>query len=65
MKPDLVLRLTPEQVAASLNQPDISPMDFTGRPMKSIGLRQATWNGLRSSLDSFGRVCGRGRSDFG
>jgi hypothetical protein len=36
LKTDLVLRLTPEQAAASLRQPHTRPMDFTGRPMKSM-----------------------------
>ena len=36
LKTDLVLRLTPEEVAASLRQPHTRPMDFTGKPMKSM-----------------------------
>jgi TfoX/Sxy family transcriptional regulator of competence genes len=36
VKTDLVLRLTPEQAAASLRQPHTRPMDFTGKPMKSM-----------------------------
>lgn len=36
LKTDLVLRLTPEQAAGSLRQPDTRPMDFTGKPMKSM-----------------------------
>lgn len=36
LKTDLVLRLTPEEAAASLRQPHTRPMDFTGRPMKSM-----------------------------
>jgi len=36
LKTDLVLRLTPEEAAASLGQPHTRPMDFTGRPMKSM-----------------------------
>lgn len=33
---DLVLRLTPEGVERALEQPDTRPMDFTGKPMKSM-----------------------------
>src|SRR5215471_4085172 len=36
LKTDLVLRLTPEEAAASLRQPNARPMDFTGKPMKSM-----------------------------
>jgi TfoX/Sxy family transcriptional regulator of competence genes len=33
---DLVLRLTPEEATAALRQPHARPMDFTGKPMKSM-----------------------------
>lgn len=33
---DLVLRLTPEGVERALEQPHTRPMDFTGKPMKSM-----------------------------
>ena len=36
LKTDLVLRLTPAEAAASLRQPHTRPMDFTGKPMKSM-----------------------------
>ena len=36
LKTDLVLRLTPEEAAAALRQPHTRPMDFTGKPMKSM-----------------------------
>jgi TfoX/Sxy family transcriptional regulator of competence genes len=36
LKTDLVLRLSPEEAAASLRQPHTRPMDFTGKPMKSM-----------------------------
>jgi TfoX/Sxy family transcriptional regulator of competence genes len=36
LKTDLVLRLTPEEAAVSLRQPHTRPMDFTGKPMKSM-----------------------------
>jgi TfoX/Sxy family transcriptional regulator of competence genes len=36
VKSDLVLRLTPEQATVSLRQPHARPMDFTGKPLKSM-----------------------------
>ena len=36
LKTDLVLRLTPEEAAAALREPHTRPMDFTGKPMKSM-----------------------------
>lgn len=36
VKTDLVLRLTPEQVAGALREPHTRPMDFTGKPMNSM-----------------------------
>jgi TfoX/Sxy family transcriptional regulator of competence genes len=36
LKTDLVLRLTPEQAAVALRQAHTRPMDFTGRPIKSM-----------------------------
>lgn len=33
---DLVLRLTPEGAERALEQPHTRPMDFTGKPMKSM-----------------------------
>jgi len=36
LKNELVLRLTPEQATAALRQPHTRPMDFTGKPMKSM-----------------------------
>jgi TfoX/Sxy family transcriptional regulator of competence genes len=36
LKTDLVLRLTPEQAAGVLRKPHARPMDFTGKPMKSM-----------------------------
>lgn len=33
---DLMLRLTPEAVSAALRLPHTRPMDFTGKPMKSM-----------------------------
>ena len=42
LKTDLVLRLTPEEAAAILRQPHTRPMDFTGKPMKSMIYVSAT-----------------------
>ena len=36
LKTDLVLRLTPEEASAALREPHTRPMDFTGKPMKSM-----------------------------
>jgi TfoX/Sxy family transcriptional regulator of competence genes len=36
VKNDLMLRLTPEIAAAALREPHTRPMDFTGKPMKSM-----------------------------
>ena len=36
MKTDLYLRLAPDQVAAALARPHTRPMEFTGKPMKSM-----------------------------
>ena len=36
VKNDLVLRLSTEQAAASLHQAHTRPMDFSGKPMKSM-----------------------------
>lgn len=33
---DLMLRLTPQAVSAALREPHTRPMDFTGKPMKSM-----------------------------
>ena len=36
LKDDLVLKMSPEQCEDALNKPNVRPMDFTGRPMKSF-----------------------------
>src|SRR5215469_16380875 len=36
LKTDLVLRLTAEEAGAALREPHTRPMDFTGKPMKSM-----------------------------
>ena len=46
---DLMLRLTPEMVEAGLAIPDTRPMDFTGRPMKSMVFINS--NGTSSDAD--------------
>jgi hypothetical protein len=35
-KTDLVLRLPPDEVITALSRPHTRPMDFTGKPMKSM-----------------------------
>lgn len=36
LKTDLMLRLTPEAVTSGLRRPHTRPMDFSGKPMKSM-----------------------------
>lgn len=36
VKSSLMLRLTPETATAALREPHTRPMDFTGKPMKSM-----------------------------
>ena len=36
LKDDIVLKMSPEQCQDSLKKPNVRPMDFTGRPMKSF-----------------------------
>ena len=36
VKSNLMLRLTPETAMAALREPHTRPMDFTGKPMKSM-----------------------------
>lgn len=36
VKTDLMLRLTPDAATAALREPHTRPMDFTGKPMKSM-----------------------------
>jgi len=38
MKDSLMLRLDPDEATAALAQPHVRPMDFTGRPMRSMVL---------------------------
>ena len=53
LKTDLVLRLTPEQAAASLRQPHTRPMDFTGKPMKSMIYVSAMGTDLDQELEAW------------
>lgn len=36
VKDDLMVRVKPEHMEATLKMPDVKPMDFTGRPMKEF-----------------------------
>jgi len=38
MKDSLMLRLDPDEATEALGQPHVAPMDFTGRPMRSMVL---------------------------
>lgn len=53
LKTDLVLRLTPEEAAASLRQPHTRPMDFTGKPIKSMIYVSAAGTDADQSLASW------------
>jgi TfoX/Sxy family transcriptional regulator of competence genes len=53
MKTDLVLRLTPEAAAEALREPHVRPMDFTGKPMKSMIYVAAAGVDSDSSLESW------------
>src|SRR6516165_10853553 len=53
LKTDLVLRLAPEEAAASLRQPHTRPMD----------LRQRDRHGFRSSPGNLGWICGEARPE--
>ena len=51
VKSDLMLRLTPEIAAVALREPYTRPMDFTGRPMKSMIYVEAAGIDSDSSLE--------------
>jgi TfoX/Sxy family transcriptional regulator of competence genes len=55
VKNDLMLRLPPEIVAAALREPHTRPMDFTGRPMKSMIYVEAAGIDSDSSLERWVR----------
>ncbi len=55
VKCDLMLRLTPEAVTAALHEPHTRPMDFTGKPMKSMIYVEADGISSDSSLERWVR----------
>lgn len=54
IKEDLVLRLGGEEAEAALEDPNVRPMDFTGRPMKNFLYVDA--EGTRSEEDLRGWI---------
>lgn len=50
---DLVLRLSPEEVERALAKPHTRPMDFTGKPMKSMVYVSAEGNSSRVDLQQW------------
>jgi len=50
-----MLRLTPEIAAAALREPHTRPMDFTGKPMKSMIYVDAAGIDRDSSLETWVR----------
>jgi TfoX/Sxy family transcriptional regulator of competence genes len=59
VKSDLMLRLTPEIAAAALREPHTRPMDFTGKPMKSMIYVEAAGIDADSSLERWVRSAER------
>ncbi len=59
VKSDLMLRLTPEIAAAALREPHTRPMDFTGKPMKSMIYVEAAGIDSDSSLERWVRSAER------
>lgn len=55
VKSDLMLRLTPETAAVSLLEPHTRPMDFTGKPIKSMIYVEAAGIDSDSSLEKWVR----------
>jgi TfoX/Sxy family transcriptional regulator of competence genes len=53
VKRDLMLRLTPEMAATALREPHTRPMDFTGKPMKSMIYVDAAGIDSDSSLETW------------
>lgn len=54
----LVARVSPERYEALLKRPEVSKMDFTGRPLKGflyVGPKALAGTGLRRWLDEAGR----------
>jgi len=52
-KTDLVLRLSLEAAASALREPHTRPMDFTGRPMKSMIYVDAHGTDLDEALEAW------------
>ena len=50
---DLVLRLAPETVITSLSEPNTRPMDFTGRPIRSLIYVDATGIDAEEALETW------------
>lgn len=59
VKSDLMLRLTPETAMAALREPHTRPMDFTGKPMKSMIYVDATGIDSDPSLERWVRTAER------
>ncbi len=59
VKCDLMLRLTPEAATAALREPHTRPMDFTGKPMKSMIYVAAKGLDSDSSLEKWVRAAER------
>lgn len=47
---DLMLRLGPDQAEEALDEPDVRPMDFTGRPLKGYVYVAASGVGTEAKL---------------
>jgi TfoX/Sxy family transcriptional regulator of competence genes len=59
VKSDLMLRLTSEAATAALQEPHTRPMDFTGKPMKSMIYVAAEGIDSDSSLERWVRSAER------
>jgi TfoX/Sxy family transcriptional regulator of competence genes len=55
VKSDLMLRLRPDTAAAALREPHTRPMDFTGKPMKSMIYVEAAGLDSDTSLERWVR----------
>lgn len=53
---DLVLRLAPEEVERALSKPHTRPMDFTGKPMKSMVYVSAEGTSSIAALQQWIRI---------
>lgn len=59
VKSDLMLRLTPEIATSALREPHTRPMDFTGKPMKSMIYVDASGIDSDPSLERWVRTAER------